>query len=127
MSIGFNKKGKFDGARCPFWTFLRLQGDRHCACAQKWCHFSFFQELSYKKIKAIRPKMTKLASRGDPALTGQIGKRPAATEAKEIDNRSTAADVNVLRRSIELFFFSSVLNDRLTNLRQDPPPPLRLF
>ena len=42
MSIAINKKVKFDGARCPFLTFLRLQGDHHCACAQKWCHFSFF-------------------------------------------------------------------------------------
>ena len=66
MSIANNKKVKFDGARCPFSTFLRLQGDHNCACAQKWCHFSFFfQELSNKKkIKALRPKMTKIASRG---------------------------------------------------------------
>ena len=60
------KNVKFDEARCLFSTFLRLQGDHHCACAQKWCHFSFFfQELSNKKkIKALRPKMTKIASRG---------------------------------------------------------------
>ena len=31
--------------RCPFSTFLCLQGDHHCACAQKWCHFSFFFQL----------------------------------------------------------------------------------
>ena len=31
-------------------------------------------------------------------------KRPAATEAEEIDDRSTEADVNALRRLIELFF-----------------------
>ena len=71
MSIAINKKVKFDGARRPFSTFLRLQGDHHCACAQKWCHFSFFfQELSNKKkIKALRQKMTKIASRGGgPAL-----------------------------------------------------------
>ena len=58
-----NKQGKFDGARCPFSTFLRLQVDHHCACAQEWCHF--FQELSNKQnIKALRPKMTKIASKG---------------------------------------------------------------
>ena len=56
---------KIDGARCPFSTFLRLQGDHHCACAQKWCHFSFFpRAFKQKKIKALRPKMTKIASRG---------------------------------------------------------------
>ena len=33
-------------------------------------------------------------------------KRPTATEAEEIDDRSTQADVNALRRSIKLFFFS---------------------
>ena len=49
----------------PFSTFLRLQGDRHCACAQKWCHFSFFSKsFLTKKIKALRRKMTKIASSG---------------------------------------------------------------
>ena len=49
---------------------MRLQGDHHCACAQKWCHFSFVSKsLQTKKIKALRPKMTKIASRG-PALKG---------------------------------------------------------
>ena len=28
-----------------FVTFLRLQGDHHCACAQKWCHFSYFPRI----------------------------------------------------------------------------------
>ena len=39
----------------------------------------------------------------------RFGKIPAATEAEEIDDRSTEADVNALRigRAIELFFFSS--------------------
>ena len=44
--------------------------------------------------------------------TRQIWKRPAATEAEEIDDRSTEADVNALRRSLELSFY-----DRL-NLKQ---------
>ena len=50
----------------PFSTFLRPQGVHHCACAQKWCHFSFFsQELSNKKkINTLWPKMTKIVSRG---------------------------------------------------------------
>ena len=70
LSIANNKKVKFDGTRCPFSTFLRLQCDHHCACAQKWCHFSFvsffifFKSFQTKKIKALRPKMTKIASRG---------------------------------------------------------------
>ena len=34
----------------------------------------------------------------------RFGKRSAATEAEEIDDRSTEADMNALRRSIELFF-----------------------
>ena len=79
MSIAINKKVKFDGARCPFSTFLRLQGDHHCACAQKWCHFSFFSRaFKQKKIKVLRPKMTKIASRGGGSCRtgtdqGQIG------------------------------------------------------
>ena len=35
-----------------------------------------------------------------------FGKRTAATEAEEINDRSTEADVNALCRSIELFLFS---------------------
>ena len=61
------KKVKFNGARCPFSTFLRLQGDHYCAYAQKWCHFHIFPRAfkqTKKKIKALRPKMTKIASRG---------------------------------------------------------------
>ena len=65
MSITINKNVKFDGTRCPFSTFLRLQGDHHCAGAQKWCPFSYFSKsFQTKRIKAIRPKMTKIASMG---------------------------------------------------------------
>ena len=35
----------------------------------------------------------------------RCGKRPAATEVEEIDDRSTEEDVNALRRSIKLFLF----------------------
>ena len=35
----------------------------------------------------------------------RFGKRSAATEAEEIDDRSTEADVNSLRRLIEFFSF----------------------
>ena len=43
---------------------LRLQDDHHCACAQKWCHFSYFPRAFKQKIKALRPKITKKASKG---------------------------------------------------------------
>ena len=46
----------------------------------------------------------------------RFGKRSAATEAEEIDDRSTEADVNALRRSIESFFFFFFLRRRLTTL-----------
>ena len=48
-----NKKVKFNGARCPFSTFLCLQGDHYCACTQKWCHFSFFSK-SFQTKKKLR-------------------------------------------------------------------------
>ena len=39
----------------------------------------------------------------------RFGKRPAVTEAEEIDDWSTEADRNALRRSIEFFFFYVVV------------------
>ena len=62
---------KFGGVGCPFSTFLSPQGDRHCACAKKWCHFhsSFFTSFWTKKnFKELRPKIAKIASRVDIAL-----------------------------------------------------------
>ena len=44
-----------------------------------------------------------------------FGKRPAATQAEKIDERSTEADVNAFRRLIGLLFFS-LFNDRITTL-----------
>ena len=38
----------------PFSTFLRLQGDHHCACAQKWCHFSFFPRAFKQKKDQVK-------------------------------------------------------------------------
>ena len=32
-----------------FSTYLRLQGDHYCACAQKWCHFSYFSKAFQTK------------------------------------------------------------------------------
>ena len=52
--------------RGAFFDNLRLQGDHYCACARKWCHFSYFSKTfqTKKKFKKPRPKMTKIASRG---------------------------------------------------------------
>ena len=47
----------FDIFASPRWSPLRMR--------TKWCHFSFFpRAFKQKKIKALRPKMTKIASRG---------------------------------------------------------------
>ena len=61
---------------CLFSTFLRLQRDDHCACAQEWCHFSYFFKSFHlnKKLKALRPKMTKIASRGSCLKSGTVQK-----------------------------------------------------
>ena len=67
--LAISRRQRSDGqSRAWSSSLLGLEGDHHCECAQKWCHFSFLQELSNKKIKALRPKMTKIASRG-PALS----------------------------------------------------------
>ena len=53
----------FDIFAFPRWSPLRMR-------TKVASFFIFFQELSNKKkIKALRPKMTKIASRGGPALT----------------------------------------------------------
>ena len=53
----------FDIFASPRWSPLRMR-------TKMVSFFIFFQELSNKKkIKALRPKMTKIASRGGPALT----------------------------------------------------------
>ena len=66
LAIAIRKKIKFDKSRCLFSTTLRLQGDHYCACAQKWCHFSYFPRpfKLKKKTKKLRPKMTRITSRG---------------------------------------------------------------
>ena len=33
------------GHKCLFSTFLSLQCNPQCACAQNWCHFSYFHQL----------------------------------------------------------------------------------
>ena len=53
-----------------------------------------------------RPKSRKEKSyKFNETKHDRFGKRPAATEAEEIDDRSTDEDVNALCRSIELFLF----------------------
>ena len=64
--------------------------------------------LVEKKKKANFVDSRKLLLRGfkfKDTKHDRFGKRSAATEADEIDDRSTEADVNALGRSIELFFF----------------------
>ena len=56
--------------------------------------FIFFQELSSKKkIKALRPKMTKIASRGGPAL------KPLVAAATGLANRKLALGAESKARS----------------------------
>ena len=38
----------------PFFDILRFQGDRHCACAWKWCLFSFFSKSFQTKRSSNR-------------------------------------------------------------------------
>ena len=56
-----------------FLTFSRRQGDHYCTCAEKWCHLSYFSKTFQKiKIKKLRPKITKIASRGSCLKTSII-------------------------------------------------------
>ena len=56
----------FDIFASPRWSPLRMR-------TKVVSFFIFFQELSNKKkIKALWPKMTKIASRGGPALSSQF-------------------------------------------------------
>ena len=66
-----HKKVKFEEEGCLFSTFFsRLQRDHSCAYAQKWFHFSYYIfPRIFKKIKKLRPNMTKIALRG-PAPWG---------------------------------------------------------
>ena len=62
----------------------------------------------WKKRKANFVDSRKLLLRGykfKDTKHDRFGKRSAATEAEEIDDRSTEADKNALHWSIELFFF----------------------
>ena len=55
-----------------FRHFCVSKDDHRCACAQKWCHISFFPRDSNKKIKGLRPKITKIDSSGGPACNVTI-------------------------------------------------------
>ena len=41
LSVVICWKFEFVEVRCLFSTFLSLQGDQHCSCAQTWCHFVY--------------------------------------------------------------------------------------
>ena len=59
----------FDIFASPRWSPLRMR-------TKVVSFFIFFQELSNKKkIKALRPKMTKIASRGGPALKWSLSQK----------------------------------------------------
>ena len=63
----------FDGARSPFSTFCVSKVITTAHAHKKVCHFSFFpRSLKHKKMKALRPKMAKIAWRG-PALKEKFG------------------------------------------------------
>ena len=66
-----------------------------------WIVESFFLEA--KKLKETKHD--------------RLGKRPAARKAEEIDDRSTEADVNALRRSIDLFLFFFSTSSSTLDLR----------
>ena len=53
----------------PFFDILRLQGDHTAHAHKSDVIFIFSKSFQAKKNKALRSKMTKIASRG-PALKG---------------------------------------------------------
>ena len=59
-NLNSTKRGVF------FRHFFCFQDDHFCACTRKWCDFSYFSKSfrTKKSFKNIRPKMTKVASRG---------------------------------------------------------------
>ena len=69
-----------------------------------------------KQTSWIRKKLLLRGYKFKETKHDRFGKRHAATEAEEIDDRSTKVDVNALRWSIELFFSSFFFYDRLTTL-----------
>ena len=79
-----------------------------------------FDSALVKKRKAAFVNRRKLLLRGykfKETKHNRFGKRPAATDAEKIDDRSTEADVNAFHRSIGLLlFFFSLFYDRLTTL-----------
>ena len=67
-------------------------GSARLSRKKKKANFVDSRKLLFKRLKFKETKHDR------------FGKRPAATEAEEIDDRSTEADVNALRRSIVFFF-----------------------
>ena len=68
--------------------------------------------LSRKKKQANFVNRRKLLLKGynfKESKHDRFGKRPAANAAEKIDERSTEVDVSAFRRSIRLFFFSTIV------------------
>ena len=65
VSIAINKKVQLDGERCPFRLFCvsKVISTAHAHKSGVIFH-NFPRAFKQKKIKALRPKMTKIASRG---------------------------------------------------------------
>ena len=82
--------------------------------------FHFFQELSNKKkIKALRPKMTKIASRGGPALRNFYNM--PVKQKQKLSARASHIYVKVglepgprefLHREVCIFFFGTRIGKR---------------
>ena len=88
MSVAINKNVELDGARSPFSTFLRLQGDPHCACAQKWCNFlCFSKSFQTKKLRLCDQRWLKLPQGGDPALNRIVIKIKQRGSGREKDGK----------------------------------------
>ena len=111
-----------------------LQGDHHWswACAQKWCQFSFFPRAfkQNKTIKALRPKMTKIASRA-PALEESISTKLLEIEEefrrKIVQDEKHYPGNSVDTRLICTLRFAGVLSiyAPINCMPQGTPPPIQ--
>ena len=71
-SIAIGKKVKFDEARCLFRHFCVSKVITAAHAHKRGVVFHIFEDLSNKKkFKKLRPKMSKIASRGGPAIFKQ--------------------------------------------------------
>ena len=83
----------FDIFASPRWSPLRMR-------TKVASFFIFFQELSNKKkIKALRPKMTKIASRGGPAFKVALYKYLSVTKNDFVTQHRHILDLSGARLS----------------------------